>query len=72
MVYRIESFTEVQEEHSTDTSLINIWINIMKEIYKTRASGVALPEPRLLSAQDVIDGEISIDLIVYQSFQEFS
>ncbi len=64
MVDRIKGFVEVQEEHSTGTPLINIWKNMVKEFNYARASGVALPEPRLSFWEDMVTGQVGVNLVV--------
>ncbi len=48
MVYGVKGFAEVQEDHSAETSLLNICMNISKEVYQTSPRGVSLPEPQLI------------------------
>ena len=47
MVNTVESFSEIQEEHTHGTTLTNSIINIMKELSEACASGSALPESSL-------------------------
>ena len=54
MIYSIECFLEIQEEHSTGTLIIHLAIDISQEADKTSARGVSLPESRLAVRDNVV------------------
>ena len=45
MVDSVESLSEVQEEHSTDPTIVNLVIDIGQKVDEARDRGVCLPEP---------------------------
>ena len=47
MVYCIEGLLQVQEDHSSQLSSINILIYYIKQMQYTGAGGIVLPEPEL-------------------------
>ena len=46
-VYCIERLGEIQEEHSTSTTIVNLPIHVIEKAGKTSVRGVPLPESRL-------------------------
>ena len=54
MINHIESLSEVQEEHPTGTSIVNLPIYCRKKFNETGDCGVSLSEPRLAIVEDVM------------------
>ena len=72
MIDGIKRLLEVQEEHSHRTALLNAIIVILHEIYETCGGGIALPEPRLATAEYIVIGHEVVYSIVGKAFQDFA
>ena len=68
MINSIKGLSEVQEEHPTSDSHVNISEHIGKEVNETCRCGVALPEPRLALMEYMMFCAILIQLCMGYPF----